>query len=124
MSLKLKLVCLILGDDPHQMFQVEVAHTDYVFDLQRLIKDKMPESFPGINFTDLDLWRVDLPFDTLEKELGHVNLSNYLNLSPCFKKINNFFTNIMDDCLHVIVKVPGMSSRICLLCELSFILSF
>lgn len=64
----------------------------------------MPESFRGVTNVDhLNLWRADIPFDTLETEFGNVNLSNYLNLSPRFKKITDFFPNVMDDCVNVIV---------------------
>lgn len=105
--MSLILLCLIFGRPAGEIFPVEIARTETVFSLQRRIMETKPDSFPDMNPTNLDLWRVCLPFDTLEKELEHVDLSNYLSLSPEHKKLDTFFTN-EHDCLHVMIKMSGM----------------
>jgi len=74
--------------------------------LKRLIKEEKAPHLDHVATSDLDLWRVSFPSDDLEMELGNINLAGYLKLSPPNKKLTTFFTNVADDCFHVIAKVP------------------
>ena len=104
------LNCLVVGDDPDQLFPVEIPKKKSIGFLKRLIKKKAPH-LDHIAASDLDLWQVSFPIDDLETELETLDLVGHLKLSSPEKKLFKFFTNVPKDCLHVIVKVPGMSRQ-------------
>jgi hypothetical protein len=107
--MSLSLNCLAIGDDPERAFTVEIPEVKNVSILKDLIKEKKAPHFNHIAASDLDLWQVSFPIDDLETELGNINLARYLKLSPPTKKLATFFTDVADDCLHVIAKVPSTS---------------
>jgi len=106
--MSLSLNCFVLGDDPDRTFTVEIPKNKNVSILKKLIKEKAPQ-LDYVAASDLDLWQVSFPIDDLETELGNISLAGYPKLSPPSKKLTTFFTDVADDCLHVIVKAPGTS---------------
>jgi hypothetical protein len=109
--MSLSLNCFLLGDDPDRTFTVKVPKTDNVYILKSLIKEKKAPHLNHVAASDLDLWKADFPIDDLATELGNINLALYPKLSPPTKKLTTFFTDAVDDCLHVIAKAPGMSRQ-------------
>src|SRR6266567_4298754 len=107
--MSLSLNCLIVGDDPDRMFTVEIQKNKNVSILKDLIKEKKARHFEHVDASDLDLWQLSFPIDDLETELRNINLGGYQKLSPPSKKLTTFFTDVADDCLHVIAKAPGTS---------------
>ena len=105
--MSLSLYCLAIDDDPERAFIVEIPKDESVSILKDLIKEKKAPQFDHIVASDLELWQVSFPIDDLKTELGNINLAQYPKLSPPGKKLTTFFTNVADDCLHVIVKAPG-----------------
>jgi len=105
------LNCFILGDDPDRIFTVKVPKTENVSILKDLIKEKKAPHLDHVAASDLDLWQVSFPIDDLETELRNINLAGYQKLSPPSKKLTTFFTDVADDCLHVIAKAPGTSRQ-------------
>ena len=109
--MSLSLNCLVVGDDPDRMFTVEIPKNKNVSILKKIIKEENPSSLGNVDVKNLDLWQVSFPIDDLEAQLGNINLAGYPKLSPPSKKLTTFFTNVVDDCLHVIVKAPGTSRQ-------------
>ena len=108
MSLSFTLNCLVVGDDPDQLFPVRISKKKRIDSLKSLIKKMKAPHLDHIAASDLDLWQVSFPIDDLETELGALDLDGHLKLSS--KKIlSKFFTDVPKDCLHIIVKVPGTS---------------
>ena len=109
--MSLSLNCSLLGDDPDRTFTVEIPKNKNVSTLKKLIKEENPSSLGNVDVKNIDLWQVSFPIDDLETELGNINLALYPKLSPPSKKLTTFFMDAADDCLHVIVKAPGMSRQ-------------
>lgn len=106
--MSLSLNCIFLGDD--RVFTIDIPKTAKVSVLQKLIKEDNPSSLHNIDVKNIDLWHVSFPLDDLgtTTKLENINLDDYQRLVP-HKKITAFFTDVADDLLHVIVKVPGTS---------------
>jgi len=102
--MSLSLNCLVIGDHPDRMFTVKVAKIENVSILKKLIKEEKAPHLDRVAASDLDLWQVSFPVDDLETVLENINLSDYPKLSPPSKKLATFFTDVADDCLHVIAK--------------------
>ncbi|KXN90928.1 hypothetical protein AN958_03203 [Leucoagaricus sp. SymC.cos] len=112
--MSLSLNCFLLGDDLDRTFTVEIPHTKNVSILKDLIKEKKAPHLDHVAASDLDLWQVSFPIDDLETELGNINLAAYPKLSPPSKKLTTFFTDVADDCLHVIAKAPEVQTVVAL----------
>ena len=112
MSLSLALNCFLLGDDPDRIFTVEIPKNENVSILKDLIREKNPSSLGNVDVKNIDLWQVSFPIDDhLKTKLLNINLAGYLKLSPFTKSLNTFFTDVADDCLHVIANAPGTSRQ-------------
>ena len=109
--MSLSLNCLVVGDDPDRTFTIEIPKNKNISILKDLIKEKKARHFEHVDASDLDLWQLSFPIDDLETELRNINLGGYQKLSPPSKKLTTFFTDVADDCLHVIAKAPGTSRQ-------------
>ena len=99
--------CLILGDDPDDLFSVEVPKTAYVSALRKGIKAKKEFSSK-----ELVLWMVNLPLDDLESKLENLNLGNHQKLIS--QKVSTVFVNNPSpDYLHIIAIAPGTLNLFC-----------
>ncbi|KAJ3499972.1 hypothetical protein NLJ89_g9993 [Agrocybe chaxingu] len=112
--MSLSLNCLVVGDDPDRVFTVEIPKNKNVSILKKLIKEEKAPHLDHVAASDLDLWQVSFPIDDLETELGNIDLAGYPKLSPPSKKLSTFFTDVADDCLHVIAKVPEVQTVVAL----------
>src|ERR1700680_1715292 len=56
--LRLKLNCIVLGDNPRRIFPVDIERTEIVGDLKEVIKDKKRPEFDHIATDHLELWKV------------------------------------------------------------------
>lgn len=111
LAMSLSLNCLVLGDDPEKAFNIEIHKNKSVSHLKDLIKEKRSSRLKDVDASDLDLWQVSFHFDDLDSELANIDLSAHQKLSPPIKRLTTFFTDVEDDCLHVIVRAPGTSRQ-------------
>ncbi|KAF8157793.1 hypothetical protein B0H34DRAFT_844095 [Crassisporium funariophilum] len=112
--MSLSLNCLIVGEDPDRTFTVKIPKTENISILKDLIKEKKPSSLRNIDAKNIDLWQISFPIDDLETAVKNLNLARYPKLSPPSKKLNTFFTDAADDCLHIIAKVPEVQTVVAL----------
>ncbi|KAG2362872.1 hypothetical protein BDR07DRAFT_1283563 [Suillus spraguei] len=52
-----KINCIVLGENPKDIFPVNIAHTETVGDLKDLIKDKTNQQFKLVDAKSLKLWQ-------------------------------------------------------------------
>jgi hypothetical protein len=57
MSDLLEFYCWILGDDPRRVFLVEIASSDTLGHLQKVIKNEKKNVFGDLDANLLDLWK-------------------------------------------------------------------
>ena len=55
---RLKLNCIVLGDNPRRIFPVNIERTEIVGDLKEVIKDKKRPEFDHVATDRLELWKV------------------------------------------------------------------
>ena len=103
----LTLTCWMIGDNPERTFSIDILVTKTVDSLKELIRAKNPSSLASVDVKDIDLWKVSFPVDDLEKELGDLDLSRHQRLSPSAQKLTKFFTDVEDNCLHIIARAPS-----------------
>ena len=60
---KLKLNCLILGNDPSRIFTVEISDTENVSILKKEIRGENQDAFKDFDTKRLVLWKVSLPIN-------------------------------------------------------------
>lgn len=72
--MSLSLNCFVLGDDPDQMFTVEIAKTKSISFLKDLIEEKKASQLKDVDASDLNLWKVDLPISNFQKNKCMINL--------------------------------------------------
>ena len=96
LAMSLSLYCLAIGDDSGQAFTVEIPKNKSVSILKKQIKEEKSPQFDHIVASDL---------------------ARYLKLSPTGKKLDTFFTDVADDCLHVIVRYVSVSTDNFFLCN-------
>ncbi|KAG2052964.1 hypothetical protein BDR06DRAFT_1009092 [Suillus hirtellus] len=81
--LHLKLNCIVLGDNPHRIFPVDIEWMEIVGDLKEVIKDKKRPEFDHVATDCLELWKVDLPInEMIEHNLNNLTLDPMKSLSP------------------------------------------
>ena len=99
--------CLILGDDPDDVFPVQVPKTAYVSALRKGIKAKKEPSGK-----ELVLWMVNFPLDDLESKLENLNLVDHQKLIG--QKVSAVLVNDPSpDYLHIIAIAPGILKLFC-----------
>ncbi|KAG2337821.1 hypothetical protein BDR05DRAFT_847867, partial [Suillus weaverae] len=101
------LNCIVLGNDPSDIFPVNIAQTQTVGDLKKVIKEESKQQFNRIDAKSLKLWKVDLPVDEMiEHDLSSLILDAKKILSPV-KKLQKVFSEIPEDeHLHIVIQCP------------------
>ncbi|KAI6015790.1 hypothetical protein BKA83DRAFT_4030840, partial [Pisolithus microcarpus] len=100
-----ELNCFILGDDPYKTFGVEILNTENVSTLKDLIKEKLSPKLNHVAVTDLTVWRVSLPADSITQELTAANIPGQPLCSVT--RISSIFTEApVDEYVHILVQVP------------------
>jgi len=104
----LTLNCLVFGEDEERIFTVKINNTENVATLKEMIKEEKKVAFGSVDADTLDLWNVSLPYDdSLEENLTNLDFSNKRPLSAR-KKLSTYFAGqSTDDCLAIVVRVPG-----------------
>ncbi|KAG1795979.1 uncharacterized protein HD556DRAFT_1526449 [Suillus plorans] len=103
----LHLKCFMVGDDPRHVFEIEIAPTESVSGLQKVIKDAKMRRLDRVNADDLKLWKVKINLDDLHllRTIG----GESVELKPS-TKLSTMFTDGVDDrCVHVIVQRPAVA---------------
>ncbi|KAG2056542.1 hypothetical protein BDR06DRAFT_879707 [Suillus hirtellus] len=105
--LRLKLNCIVLGDNPRCIFPVDIERTEIVGDLKEVIKDKKRPEFDHIATDRLELWKVDLPIDEMiEHNLNNLTLDPMKSLSPVDEMVEIFPDAPLRKYLHIIIQCP------------------
>ncbi|KAI9463180.1 hypothetical protein HD554DRAFT_1994307, partial [Boletus coccyginus] len=111
------LNCLIVGDDPSQMFKVQIARTADVYDLKEAIKQKKAILFRDVDTKDLGLYVVSVA-EPYEENLRKVVLSRGERLQGDDELSELFPDPPPKHHIHIIL---GMYPR---LSELPFVIDF
>jgi hypothetical protein len=136
-----RLNCLVLGDDPNNIFDIEIALTKDIDALKDLIKENKRPGFdaiaakslklwdvscltPGLrsNSNDLILWKVDFPVDdTLERSIGRFDKDKQ-PLSAATKLLKVFSKLPQEEHLHIVIQRPPAGTPSVTMTTLSSIL--
>jgi hypothetical protein len=99
----LSINCFLLGSDPSQVFTVKILKTENVSILKDLIKEEQSPRLNHIVASELTVWKVSLPVDTIVPELT-VDKSQKLR---SVGKISSIFGEALEDeYVHILVQAP------------------
>ncbi|KAF9232338.1 hypothetical protein BU15DRAFT_17722, partial [Melanogaster broomeanus] len=102
------LNCLVLGQDIHTVFPIEIPKTKSVGALKDAIKDKNPVDFNDVDAKALVLYNVSFPIDErLQHELQKLPLDQPLIGGHPLSKV---FSTLQEENLHIIVTPPAHTS--------------
>ncbi|KAG1901794.1 uncharacterized protein F5891DRAFT_1187269 [Suillus fuscotomentosus] len=105
--LRLKLNCIVLGNNPRHIFPVDIERTEIVGDLKEVIKDKKRPEFDHVATDRLELWKVDLPInEMIEHNLNNLTLDPTKSLSPVDEMVEIFPDAPPRKYLHIIIQCP------------------
>jgi Crinkler effector protein N-terminal domain len=104
----LQLNCLVLGDDHHCVFPVEIAPTKTVGALKKAIKEEKKHAFRNVDADILLIWEVSIPVDgNLKKNLNNLKLADGRSLSPVDELLEVFSGEVTKKHVHIVIKVPA-----------------
>jgi hypothetical protein len=99
----LSINCLLLGSDSSEVFTVKILKTENVSILKDLIKEKQSHRLSHVDASELTVWKVSLPADTITPELT-VDDEACEKLRSV-KKISSIFGDaLVDEHVHILVK--------------------
>ena len=101
----LSINCLLLGSDSSGVFEVEILKTKKVSFLKDLIKEKQSRRLNHVDASDLTIWKVSLPVDTITPKLT-VDDVEAQELHSVKKIFSIFGENEVDEHVHILVQVP------------------
>jgi hypothetical protein len=102
--LTLSINCLLLGSDSSEVFTVEILKTKNVSILKDLIKEKQSHRLSHVDASELTVWKVSLPADTITPELTVDDVEACEKLRSV-KKISSIFGDaLVDEHVHILVK--------------------
>jgi hypothetical protein len=104
----LSLNCLLLRDDlsASQIFSVEVGKTKSVAFLKDLIKEKQSNRLKHVYASDLAIWKVSLPVDTITPEHTADDVEGCQELHSVKKIASIFSEPLVDEHVHILVRAP------------------
>jgi hypothetical protein len=107
-----KLFCLVHGEPSNLSCSITVRNHKNVYGLKKLIKKKNEPEFNNFALRSLNLWIVDIPFNSPNLGDSSVNIANVLQgrefLPP--NKVGDIFTTQPNkDNIHIIVELPPTS---------------
>ena len=85
------------------VFVVEIEKTKSVSTLKKLIKEEMAPRLDHVAAADLNLWKVSIPIDDVDKKLKNIKRSRTVK-SPL--KLSNVFTSVEESHVHIIIQAP------------------
>lgn len=112
---KLELFCLVFGNQPSDIFLVDIDSDESVGVLRDIIKLEVSPLFNHINAKDLFLWKCSIPaddnleatLDSIQFDQGDNRQVTYLNPT---RKISRYFGDEEPEGnIRIIVQVPGHS---------------
>jgi hypothetical protein len=100
----LSINCLLLGSDSSEVFEVKILKTEKVSFLKDLIKEKLSPRLNHVAASELTVWKVSLPADTITPELTVDDVESCQKLHSV-KKISSIFSDALaDEHVHILVK--------------------
>jgi hypothetical protein len=104
--LTLSINCLLLGSDSSEVFTVKILKTDNVSILKRLIKEELSHRLSHVDASELTVWKVSLPADTITPELTVDDVEACEKLRSV-KKISSIFGDALgDEHVQILVQAP------------------
>jgi hypothetical protein len=102
----LELNCFVQGDDPNEVFSVEIANNKPVSALRDAIKEKNPASFHNVDARSLHLWKVSIPNDHhFTDKLEKLALREEEVLSSVARLSTLFSDKLEDERIHIVVSM-------------------
>jgi hypothetical protein len=102
----LTLNCLMRGDHLDRIFPVKIAPTETVGVLKDLIKEKQSPRLNHVAASELTVWKVSLPADTITPELTVDDVEACEKLRSV-KKISSIFGDALgDEHVQILVQAP------------------
>jgi Crinkler effector protein N-terminal domain len=99
------LNCWVIGDDPQQVFQVNIKENQTIYSLKRHIKALKNYSLPANSLT---LWKVSIDFEDFEIKLGSIqqpeSVDNAQILWPLEVLAEHFTIPLPPKHIHIIVQ--------------------
>lgn len=77
----------------------------------KIVKEEIAISFGNFDSKQLDLRKVCLPLDNLDRILS-LKLEDSVELSPSTRKLSWFFSEAVDESLHIVVERPPDASLV------------
>jgi hypothetical protein len=103
----LSLNCFVLGGGPSSLFTVKIQTTENVSILKDLIKEKQSHRLDHIDASELTVWKVSLPIDTITPELTVDDIETCQKLHFVNKMFSIFGTAPVDDeHVHILARAP------------------
>jgi Crinkler effector protein N-terminal domain len=105
----LDLNCLVLGENPNNIFTVKIMDTKCVYALKKEIrKKKKKDIFKYVDANELDLWKVSFPFgDNHQQILDEFEPVEELSMQEPVDKLSTVFHDLPDDeHLHILIRHP------------------
>ncbi|KAF8323654.1 hypothetical protein F5887DRAFT_903271 [Amanita rubescens] len=100
---KLSINCLLLGSDSSEVFTVKIPKTDNVSVLKDRIKEKQSPRLNHVDASELTVWKVSLPADTISPELTVDGVKALHSV----EKISLIFDEALEDKhVHILVQAP------------------
>jgi hypothetical protein len=105
MSTALHVNCWLVGDDATRVFQVEIANTESVGTLRKVIKHEKKIALQHVDPDSLALWEVSIPVDrNLNQTLARLDLEDESQLSSVDDLADVFRDLSTRKHLHIIIK--------------------
>ncbi len=102
-SAPITLWCYVLGDEPCQVFSVEIDSGKVVAVLRKVIKANNPNSLLDASSNELNLWAVSIPLDDNFSKMLEVPPSSQDMLKP-WPQVVTYFPQVENGHLHVVVE--------------------
>lgn len=119
----LKLLCYVKGKHYNHTFPVEIGKEKWVANLKKAINQEKRPDFNHITADSLVLWKVSIPHNpnltdninnlslvnnngSLQVSMAHPNNEHFLSLSPVHKLSKVFSEPLIEEHVHLIVKMP------------------
>jgi hypothetical protein len=102
----LSINCLLLGIDSSEVFTVKIPKTENVSILKDLIKEKQSPRLNHVDASELTVWKVSLPVDTITPELTVDDVESCQKLHSVKKISLTFGDALADEHVHILVQAP------------------
>ncbi|RIA94561.1 hypothetical protein C1645_803494 [Glomus cerebriforme] len=104
------ILCLVHGDPIKRAFSVEVDRDKRVDYLKHMIKMRKQPRFDAFTADELDLWKVNVPFNKFDDKINFSDIKTVLDGEELFglSKIDDVFEDkLIEDNIHILVQCPN-----------------